>query len=381
MSLMLLLIMGQVVAAFCADYVIKPHHHHPYVPSRITLSKNLNLQEQRKQERQQQQRYIMQETVQQMVLFQEPDTVLEESNLKKEKQLHVAGDQIHHHQEEEAVTTVASSKRSLVLQFALSTLATVAFGAKFGIIEGYDNDLMIAQDAGSAILTGVLGYAFVKFNSWLVETGRLESRDSRKIIHSFSAPLFVLFWPIFSNNMGARFFAGVVTMVNALRLILAAQGGDDEQGLAKAVSRTGNAKEALGGPFVYILILQAAIWLFWRSSAVGVIAVTTMAAGDGFADLVGRRWGRNNKWWFSPQKSMVGTLAFWIASTVCGVGLISWLQFAGCLELPANYVLSDVVLRVAGISAVSALLELLPVGDDNWTVPLSAGIVAFLFFR
>jgi phytol kinase len=363
------LIIAQVVGAFCADYVINPHH--PYVPSRISSSKNLNLQEH-------QQRYILQsqETVQQMVMFQEHDTLFDE-NVKKEKPLHVVDDQEH---QLESVTTV-SSKRSLVLQFAVSTLATVAFGAKFGIIEGYDNDLMIAQDAGAAVLTGVLAYAFVKLNSWLVETGRLESRDSRKIIHCFSAPLFILFWPIFSNNLGARFFAGVVTMVNALRLILAAQGGDDEQGLAKAVSRTGNAKEALGGPFVYILIVQAAIWLFWRSSPVGVIALSTMAAGDGFADLVGRRWGKNNKWWFSPQKSIAGSLAFLVASTLCGAGLVSWLQFSGCLELPASMMFSDVALRIAGISAVSALLELLPVGDDNLTVPLSAAAMALLFFR
>jgi phytol kinase len=306
-----------------------------------------------------------------MVLFHEHETIVAEDDLKEEQL-----------KEDTAVTTV-STKRSLVLQFAVTTLACVALGAKFGIIAGYENhnDLMILQDAAATVFTGVLGYSFVKFNSWLVDIGRLESSVSRKIIHCFSAPLFILFWPIFSNNLGARFFAGVVTMVNALRLILAAQGGEEEQGLAKAVSRTGNAKEALGGPFVYILIVQAAIWLFWRSNIVGVVAVSTMAAGDGFADLVGRRWGKSNKWWFSPDKSVVGSLAFVAASTLCGIGLVTWLQFTGCMELPGSMAFSDVAVRIAGISAVSALLELLPFGDDNWTVPLSAAVMAFLVFR
>ena len=39
-----------------------------------------------------------------------------------------------------------------------------------------------------------LGYIFVKANTWLAETGRVDPRDSRKIIHCLSAPLFILFW-------------------------------------------------------------------------------------------------------------------------------------------------------------------------------------------
>ena len=55
----------------------------------------------------------------------------------------------------------------------------------------------------------------------------------------------------------------------------------EEAGLANAVSRSGNAKEALGGPFLYVLTIIAAILLFWRTSLSGIIAVSAMAAGDG----------------------------------------------------------------------------------------------------
>jgi hypothetical protein len=37
--------------------------------------------------------------------------------------------------------------------------------------------------------------------------------------------LFILVWPIFSAATGARLFAGIVPIVNALRLYLAASGG------------------------------------------------------------------------------------------------------------------------------------------------------------
>lgn len=55
----------------------------------------------------------------------------------------------------------------------------------------------------------------------------------------------------------------------------------EETELAKAISRSGDAKEALGGPFLYVIILAAALLLFWRESLAGIVAVSTMAAGDG----------------------------------------------------------------------------------------------------
>jgi len=55
----------------------------------------------------------------------------------------------------------------------------------------------------------------------------------------------------------------------------------EEADLANAVSRSGDAKEALGGPFLYVTTITAAILLFWRSNLTGIIAVATMAAGDG----------------------------------------------------------------------------------------------------
>lgn len=62
----------------------------------------------------------------------------------------------------------------------------------------------------------------------------------------------------------------------------------EEYELANAVSRSGDAKEALGGPFLYVLTITAAILLFWRTSLSGIIAVSTMAAGDGVSRPVFR---------------------------------------------------------------------------------------------
>lgn len=60
----------------------------------------------------------------------------------------------------------------------------------------------------------------------------------------------------------------------------------DEAELANAVSRSGDVKEALGGPFLYVTTITTAIFVFWRSTLPGIIAVSTMAAGDGVSNGV-----------------------------------------------------------------------------------------------
>ena len=109
----------------------------------------------------------------------------------------------------------------------------------------------------------------------------------------------------------------------------------------------------------------------------GVIAMSTMAAGDGMADLVGRKWGANDKWpWSDGSKSKVGTLAFVLSAFLVSFGLASWLIATGCLESQLG--LGDLAARLFLISFVTAFVELLPFGDDNYTVPGCAAIMAAL---
>jgi dolichol kinase len=293
------------------------------------------------------------------------------------------------------------AKGSTVLLTAVSLLAACLLGATTGVLPGYTtpsgaNALLqlwdhaeaatvilqsayLARDVGAMLLTGGLGYAFVQLVSWAVRAGRLAPRDARKIIHTLSAPLFMVLWPLFSPVESARWLAAIVPTLNALRLYLAASNVPSESDLAAAVSRSGDAQEAVGGPFIYVCVMAASIMLFWRSSPVGIIALSTMAAGDGMADLVGRRFGANNQW-PNSNKSVAGTVAFWVSSTLVATGLLAWFQYTGCLILPFG--LAQVASAVAGITLVSAILELLPwLGDDNYTVPLSAAVLTVLLLH
>jgi dolichol kinase len=288
-------------------------------------------------------------------------------------------------EEEEEVQELEErkKKRSTDLGLvAIGSLASVAAAAKMGILptpHGFEyTDALITRDLGTAVLGGVLGYLYVKFCTSLAKKEIVEPRDSRKLIHTFSAPLYMIIWPLFTP--GGRFFAACVPLVNAFRLYSAAMGDSRETELASAVSRSGDAKEALGGPFVYVIVMCVAISLFWRDSMVGITALSTMAAGDGMADLIGRRFGKNNKWPFEfTNKSVAGSTAFWLSASLCTALLATWLSYTGCLELP--YELNVLIPKILAVAGACTMIELVPIGDDNWTVPISAAILASLFLE
>jgi len=272
------------------------------------------------------------------------------------------------------------SYRGLVVKSGFGWLFSVSLAAKAGLIKGPGgnaySDLLIARDLGASVVSSVLGFSFVKTITWLAKKGTLQPQDSRKLIHTFSAPVFMLLWPMFSSN--GRWFAACVPFTNAIRLFLAGR-GEGETELANAVSRSGGTEEALGGPFVYCLILFASIVLFWTDSLVGVLALCTMAVGDGVADMIGRRFGKNNKWFFSRSKSVVGSLAFWAGATIASIGISMWFSAAGIASLP--HPVQTLATRIATITGASALVELIPLGDDNWTVPAAAAAFSMLLLR
>lgn len=275
-----------------------------------------------------------------------------------------------------------NSSSKVVLWTALSLLTTAILAAFTGILPGYSDDAVILlwRDVGATVLTSVLGYAFVQLNTWAVRTDRLAPRDARKIIHTFSAPLFILFWPLFSPAWSARVFAALVPTVNAVRLYLAASPDErSESDLAAAVSRSGNVQEALGGPFIYVIMLALSILLFWRDAPTGIVAMSCLAAGDGMADLCGRRWGASNPWPFCKNKSIAGSSAFFVASALTTTALLVWIQ--ATTTTMAMYSVSEIALTATAISFIAAVVELVPgLGDDNYTVPISAAIMSLLLF-
>ncbi len=68
------------------------------------------------------------------------------------------------------------------------------------------------------------------------------------------------------------------------------------------LQRTGDRRELLRGPLLYGTIIGTLTIIFWRESPSGVTAIAVLCAGDGLADIVGRRLGAANRLPYSPDK-------------------------------------------------------------------------------
>lgn len=166
----------------------------------------------------------------------------------------------------------------------------------------------LAQDT---TVSGVaIGGTLLWLQVWITLTkkGVIESKLSRKIIHSGSAPIFMLLWPLYSTSPSAKYIASSVVAIQAGRLILAGlRSGSDKEGESKsnygvvatnslnkdtssspsqadgssgsrsgivgAISRSGSKKEALQGPLIYTIMLFLGTLLWFRDSPIGVVGM------------------------------------------------------------------------------------------------------------
>lgn len=250
----------------------------------------------------------------------------------------------------------------------------------------------IYQDAGVSAFGLLASYGWLKIWIGLANNGKIDSKLSRKIIHCGSAPLFMCLWPIYSQDPSARAIAAVVPLLQTIRLSLAglkkeiqidSKTNNDieksaDNSLVNAISRSGDKKEALGGPLIYATVLTICTFLFFRETPIGVLAITQMAAGDGLADIIGRRWG-SLKWPFSEKKSYAGSLAF-VGGAFLTSFLLLFLYHATGVSTFDILTGSNLQILLL-ISILCAAVELVPLADDNVTVPVAASLLAFLFYH
>jgi len=168
-----------------------------------------------------------------------------------------------------------------------------------------------------------------------------------------------------------------VPLANGVRLVAIGAKWIDNPAAVKAISREGDPSELLRGPLYYVLVMITATLAFWRSSPVGLVVIALMCFGDGLADVVGRRFGRNHKWPFNPSKSYAGSAAMFIAGLACAVALLAIFSAAGHVSVSWQTALP----ALTAIAAAATLVEALPVNDaidDNISVPSVAMVLAAL---
>lgn len=228
----------------------------------------------------------------------------------------------------------------------------------------------------AAAITLAISLVWLRMMDFAAHRGWVESRLSRKVIHITTGPIFVLCWFLFRDTPDARWWAAVVPFLITVQFALIGLGVIKDDASVQAMSRSGDRREILRGPFFYGVVFVALTLIFWKDSPIGMIALMLMCGGDGIADLVGRRIPSPKLPW-SREKSVVGSLSVLVGGFILAA-FILWVYVAARV-FPAPF--SGYLVPLAILSLAAAAVESLPYRDvDNLTVPLAAVLVGLLFF-
>ncbi len=144
----------------------------------------------------------------------------------------------------------------------------------------------------------------------------------RKLIHISG-----IFIPVLSTLLGKAQTIAFVFSGFAIFLIIEAIKPKISKGLLSLAYRENELKNFPIEPLSYFTAVLSLLSLsFFIDEKICYAAIAALAAGDGFAGVIGKRYGRH-KYPFNNNKSLEGTLSGFIAASLSGF------YFAGALAI------------------------------------------------
>ncbi|KAL0377285.1 UNVERIFIED_CONTAM: Farnesol kinase, chloroplastic [Sesamum radiatum] len=135
-------------------------------------------------------------------------------------------------------------------------------------------------------------------------------------------------------------------------------------------------RDLLQAALAYVLPIGFVTVFYWRTP-LAIAAICNLCAGDGVADIAGRRFG-GSKLPYNKNKTFAGSFGMAIAGFLASLLYMyyfSWLEY---IEASPNMVLGFFL-----VSLASALVESYPFTpklDDNLTFPLASIMLATFVF-
>ncbi|XP_077216454.1 putative phytol kinase 2, chloroplastic isoform X3 [Tasmannia lanceolata] len=177
----------------------------------------------------------------------------------------------------------------------------------------------IAHDVCVAGLASGVAVLLLRFWEEMAKAGVFEQKLNRKLVHISTGLVFMLFWPMFSSGRQAVVLAALAPCINIIRMLLLGLGIVRSDAMVKSISRHGDYRELLKGPLYYACTITMATVFLWRTSPIAITTICNLCAGDGFADVIGRRFGRQTLP-YNKNKSFVGSIAMASAGFIASVG-------------------------------------------------------------
>ncbi|PWI48400.1 hypothetical protein CEE45_06620 [Candidatus Heimdallarchaeota archaeon B3_Heim] len=206
----------------------------------------------------------------------------------------------------------------------------------------------------------------------------MDQETKRKTIHigfGFLTPLIAIL---------PRMLLVLITTVALFFIIVIARPTMWKKGFEAMASRERDIRTGyLYGPLLYILMVLISVTFLDLRIAASVFCI--MAFGDGFANVIGTRFGKHRYQRFQ-NKSVEGFLAFFLAAFISSTFIFFLVsinpEFAPIFDLfsirdPQTIIVYYFLLVNILVSLLSAIIEL-TTGDklnDNLTVPIISGLL------
>jgi phytol kinase len=233
---------------------------------------------------------------------------------------------------------------------------------------------VIANEYLAFLITIVIAVSWLRIIDFLAARGLFPSEISRKIIHIGTGPIFVLCWILFPDKPISRYLAAIIPLLITAQFFMVGMGFMKDEKAVKAMSRSGDRKEILRGPLIYGIVFIVMTILYWQDSPIGIIALLILCGGDGMADLVGSRFGKNKLPW-SKNKSWQGSIGMFFGATI----LIAIVLIVFSLNGITFHQINTKWFSILIIIFITTIVESLPTGDlDNLFVPLTAIVLSYL---
>ncbi|CAI9752579.1 unnamed protein product [Fraxinus pennsylvanica] len=182
----------------------------------------------------------------------------------------------------------------------------------------------------------------------------------------------MLCWPMFSSGRTGALLASLIPGLVTIRGLIVGLGMGKDEKIIRSLSRYRNSRELLKATMGYVSTITLTTAIYWRTSPAAIAAICNLCAGDGIADIAGRRFG-SCKLPYNRNKSIVGTTAMATCGFLASLGYMFYFSWLGYIQESSKMVLGFFIVSVA-----SAFVESHPLSsklDDNFTVPLASLLV------
>lgn len=172
----------------------------------------------------------------------------------------------------------------------------------------------------------------------------------RKLVH-ITVGSFIAFWPFFMSFWTIQ----ILSLVFLVTILLSKKFHIFHA--IHAVRRRTWGEVLFAVSIGMIALLTPSKWIF-------AAAVLHMSLADGLAAIIGITYGRRNRYTvFGQQKSVAGTLTFYVVATMLVIGFLA-VRANGFQELTFPFVAVWLPIATAFLENISVM------GTDNITVPL-----------